>query len=53
MVHLSYLYFTKLLLALFNVLTPVPLYSSNINETRNVWFNNGSVTYGDTYHMKL
>ena len=31
----------------------VPLYSSNINEPRNVLFNNGSVTYVDTYHIKL
>ena len=48
-IHLS---FTKLLLALFDVFTPVQLYRSNINEPLNVWFNDGSI-YGDTNHMKL
>ena len=49
-VHLS---FSKLLLAIIDVFTPVHLYSSNVNESLNVWFNDGSVTYGDTNHMKL
>ena len=48
-VHLS---FSKLLLALFDVFISVQLYS-NINDPLNVWFNDGSVTYGDTNHMKL
>ena len=42
-VHLS---FSKLLLAIFDVFTPVQLYSSNLNGSLNVWFNGGSVIYG-------
>ena len=49
-VHLS---FSKLLLAIIDVFTPVHLYSSNVNESLNVWFNDGSVKYRDTNHMKL
>ena len=53
MVTVIHLSFKKLLLALFDVFTPVQLYSSNINEPFYVWFNDGNVTYGDTNHMKL
>ena len=49
-VHLS---FSKLLLAIIDVFTPVQLYNSTMNEPINVWYNDGSVTYGDTNHMKL
>ena len=53
MITVINLSFTKLLLALFDVFTPVQLYRSNINEPLNIWFSDGSITYGDTNHMKL
>ena len=49
-VHLS---FSKLLLSIINAFTSVQLYNSTMNEPINVWHNDGSVTYGDTNHMKL
>ena len=49
-VHLS---FSKLLITIIDVFTPVQLYNSTMNEPQKVWLNDGSVTYGDTNHMKL
>ena len=49
-VHLS---FTKLLLAIVDVFTPVQLYNSTMNNLINVWFNDGSVTYGEGEHLVL
>ena len=49
-VHLS---FSKLLLALFDAFIPVKLYNSSMNKSKNIWFYDGSVTYGDTSHKKL
>ena len=49
-VHLS---FSKLLLASIDVFTPVHIYNSTTKEPKKVWFSDGSVTYGDTNHMKL
>ena len=49
-VHLS---FSKLLLAIFDVFTPVQLYSSNLNGSLNVWFNDGSIIYGEHEHFVL
>ena len=49
-VHLS---FSKLLIALFDTFIPVELYNSTMNKSKNIWFYDGSVTYGDANHMKL
>ena len=49
-VHLS---FTKLLLAIVDVFTSVQLHNSIMNEPINVWFNDGSVTYGEHKHFVL
>ena len=49
-VHLS---FTKLLLALSDVFTPVQLYNSAMNKSINVWFNDGNVIYGEGKHFVL
>ena len=49
-VHLS---FSKLLLALFDVFTRVQLYNSTMNKPINVWYNDGSVTYGEGKHFVL
>ena len=49
-VHLS---FTKLLLALFDVFTPVQLYNSIMNKLINVWYNDGSVIYTEGKHLVL
>ena len=49
-VHLS---FSKLLLAIVDVLTPVQLYNSTSKEPQSAWFNDGSVTYGVGDHFVL
>ena len=49
-VHLS---FSKLLLAIIDVFTPVRLYNNTMTEPQFVWLNDGGVTYGDTNHIKL
>ena len=49
-VHLS---FSKLLLAIIDVFTFVKLFNSTMKEPQNVWFNDGSISYRDTNHMKL
>ena len=49
-VHLS---FTKILLAFFDVFTPVQLYNSVMNKSITVWFNDGSVKYGEGKHLVL
>ena len=49
-VHLS---FTKLLLALSDVFTPVQLYNNAMNKSINVWYNDGSIIYGEHEHFVL
>ena len=49
-VHLS---FTKLLLTIGNIFTPVELYSSTRKGVTKVWFNDGYVTYGEGEHLVL
>ena len=49
-VHLS---FTKLLLALSDVFTPDKLYNSTMNELIYVWYNDGSIIYGEGEHLVL
>ena len=49
-VHLS---FTKLLLAFFDVFTSVQLHNNTMNEPINVWYNDGSVNYGEGEHFVL
>ena len=49
-IHLS---FTKLLLGLFDVFTPVQLHNSIMNKSINAWFNDGSVIYGKGKHFVL
>ena len=49
-VHLS---FTKLLLTLSDVFTPVQLYNSTMNEPINVWYNDGSIINGEDDHFVL
>ena len=49
-VHLSFL---KLLPTIIDVFTPVQLYNSTMNESINVWYNDGSVTYGVGDHFVL
>ena len=49
-VHLS---FTKLLLALSDVFTPDKLYNSTMNESINVWYNDGNIKYGEGDHLVL
>ena len=49
-VHLS---FSKLLLAIVDVFTPVRLYNNTMKEPQTAWFNDGSVTYGVGDHFLL
>ena len=49
-VHLS---FTKLLLAIVDVFTSVQLHNSTMNKPINVWYNDGSATYGEHKHSVL
>ena len=49
-VHLS---FTKLLLTIGDIFTSVELYSSTRKGVTKVWFNDGSVTYGEGEHLVL
>ena len=49
-VHLS---FTKLLLTIGDIFTPVQLYCSTMKQATNVWFYNGYVKYGKGEHLVL
>ena len=49
-VHLS---FTKLLLTIGDIFTPVQLYSSTRKQVTKVWFNDGYITYGKGEHLVL
>ena len=49
-VHLS---FTKLLLTIGDIFTPVQLYSSTMKHDTKVWFNDGYVKYGKDQHLVL
>ena len=49
-VHLS---FTKLLLTIGDIFTPVQLYSSIKKQPTKVWFNDGYIKYGKDSHLVL
>ena len=49
-VHLS---FTKLLLTIGDIFTPVQLYSSTRKQVTKVWFNDGYIKYGEGEHFVL
>ena len=49
-VHLS---FTKLLLTIGDIFTPVQLYSSTRKQVTKVWFNDGYIKYGQGEHLVL
>ena len=49
-VHLS---FTKLLLTIGDIFTPVQLFSSTMKHNTKVWFNNAYVNYGEFEHLVL